>query len=411
LTWVLFPIIFPTMASIFKRPGSPFYFCSYRASDGRWIKKTTKQTNRTKALDFALRMAAAEQAGLHGTLTTAQARKLFNEALERVGDEPLAGFTVKGWLTEWLEGKKASLTSSTAERYGKPLRDFIDHMGARADLPLAAVNPKDVRTFRDAQREAGRAAKTCNFSHKTLASVFEAARRQNLISANPCHAIDYLPTHHEKREKGTFSPAEVSNLIDACKKNEKLKRAGSAADWQGVITMGFYTGMRLSDCLSLIWGSVDLSGKVITFIERKNARKGKKLTIPMHSEVEEFLLRHPAGKRDGDPVFPTIYGMGASGQRGASCTFTSIMETAGLAKATLREKAGEAGHDVSKYSFHSLRHSLATALSRAGVMVEARNKITGHSDEKMGQHYTHVEVEQLREAIDKMPSLPKAKAN
>jgi site-specific recombinase XerD len=44
-------------------------------------------------------------------------------------------------------------------------------------------------------------------------------------------------------------------------------------------------------------------------------------------------------------------------------------------------------------------------------MVEARNKITGHSDEKMGQHYTHVEVEQLREAIDKMPSLPKAKAN
>ena len=87
------------------------------------------------------------------------------------------------------------------------------------------------------------------------------------------------------------------------------------------------------------------------------------------------------------------------------------METAGFAKATLRKKAGDAGHDVSMHSFHSLRHSLATALSKAGVMVEARNKITGHSDEKMGQHYTHVEVEQLREAIDKMPSLPKSKAS
>lgn len=407
LTGEVFPIFFPIMASVFKRPGSEFYFCSYRASDGRWVKKTTKQTNRTKAMEFALRMAEAEKAGLHATLTTAHARKLFNEALERVGDEPLAGFTVKGWITEWLEGKKASLTSSTAERYGKPLRDFIDHMGARGDLPLSAVNPKDIRTFRDSQRKDGRAAATCNFSHKALASVFEAARRQNLITANPCHAVDYLPTHHEKVEKGTFSPAEVSKLISACKRSEKLKKADSSADWQGVITLGFYTGMRLSDCLSLTWGNVDLPGRVITFIERKNARKGKRLTIPMHSEVEEFLLNHPAGKRDADPVFPSIQGLGTGGNRGASRTFASIMETAGLAKATLRQKAGEAGHAVSEHTFHSLRHSLATALSKAGVMVEARNKITGHSDDKIGQHYTHVDVEQLREAIDKMPSLPR----
>jgi integrase len=358
-------------------------------------------------MEFALRMAEAEKAGLHSTLTTAHARKLFNEALERVGDEPLAGFTVKGWVSEWLEGKKASLTSSTAERYGKPLRDFIDHMGARADLPLSAVNPKDIRTFRDSQRKAGRAAATCNFSHKALASVFESARRQNLITANPCHAVDYLPTHKEKREKGVFTPADVSKLLAACKKNEKLKKAGSSADWQGVITLSFYTGMRLNDCLSLKWGNVDLPGKVISFIPQKTASTGKKLTIPMHNEVEEFLLKHPAGKRDTDPVFTKLHKLSIGGNRGASRTFTSIMETAGLASGTLREKAGAAGHSVSSHTHHSLRHSLATALSKAGVMVEQRNKITGHSDEKMGQHYTHVEVEQLREAIDKMPALPR----
>jgi len=361
-------------------------------------------------MEFALRMAEAEKAGLHATLTTAHARKLFNEALERVGDEPLAGFTVKGWINEWLEGKKASLTSSTAERYGKPLGDFIDHMGVRGDLPLAAVNPKDIRTFRDAQRKAGRAAATCNFSHKALASVFEAARRQNLISANPCHAIDYLPTHQEKVEKGTFSATDVSKLIAACTKNEKLKNADSSADWQGVITLSFYTGMRLNDCLSLKWGNVDLPGKVITFIPQKTASTGKKLTIPMHLEVEEFLLKHPAGKRDADPVFTKLHKLSIGGNRGASRTFSGIMETAGLASGTLREKAGDAGHSVSSHSHHSLRHSLATALSKAGVMAEQRNKITGHSDDRMAQHYTHVQIEELRGAIDKMPSLPKRKA-
>jgi integrase len=361
-------------------------------------------------MDFAIRMAEAEKAGLHATLTTAQARKLFNEALERVGDEPLSSFTVKGWITEWLEGKKASLSSSTAERYGKPLGDFIDHLGVRGDLPLAAVNPKDIRTFRDAQRKAGRAAATCNFSHKALASVFEAAKRQNLITANPCHAVDYLQTHQEKVEKGTFSPAEVSKLIAACKKDEKLKKAGSSADWKGIITLGFYTGMRLNDCLSLTWGNVDLPGKVITYMPQKTAAKLKKLTIPMHVEVEDFLLKHPAGKRDADPVFPSVHKLSIGGNRGASRTFSSIMDTAGLASGILREKAGNAGHAVAEHSFHSLRHSLASALSAAGVMVEERNKITGHSDERMGQHYTHVQIAELRVAIDKMPSLPGRKA-
>ena len=405
LTWELFPIIFPTMASVFKRPGSPFLFCSYRASDGRWVKKTTKQTTRIKAMEFALRLSEAETSGLRKTLTTNQARKLFNEVLERVGDDPLESFTIKGWIYEWLKGK-TSLTRSTAERYGKPLRDFVDHLEARADLPLPAASPKDVRSFRDSQRTAGRAATTVNFSHKALSSVFESARRQNLITANPCHAVDYLPTHAEKVEKGTFTPAEISKLLAACPTNEKVKKAGSSADWKGVITLGFYTGLRLNDCLSLKWGNVDLQGKVIKITPQKTVATGKKLMIPMHSEVEEFLLKHSADKRDSDPVFPTVHKLSVGGNRGASRTFSGIMGTAGLTSGTLRKKAGDAGHAVAERSFHSLRHSIVTALSKAGVAVELRSKIVGHSSDKQNLHYTHAEVEQLRVAIDKMPALP-----
>ncbi len=93
------PTIFPTvMASIFRRPRSPFWFCSYRSGDGRWLKKSTKQTDRRKAIEFCHKLEDAERAALHRTLTTAQARKLFNEVLQRAGDEPLDNFTVEGWL-------------------------------------------------------------------------------------------------------------------------------------------------------------------------------------------------------------------------------------------------------------------------------------------------------------------------
>src|SRR4029453_11862759 len=101
------------MASIFRRTRSPFWFCSYRAGDGRWLKKSTKQTDRRKAMEFCMRLEQAEQAALSRTLTTAQARKLFNEVLERSGDEPLDNFTVEGWLHEWTTTKKASRGQKT----------------------------------------------------------------------------------------------------------------------------------------------------------------------------------------------------------------------------------------------------------------------------------------------------------
>ena len=116
-----------------------------------------------------MKLQAAEQAALKRTLTTAQARRLFNEVLERMGDEPLEDFTVREWVLEWLKNKEASHAQSTAQRYRKPVQDFIAHLGKRADLLFRAATPRDVRSFRDALRKDGRAAATVNFAHKATA--------------------------------------------------------------------------------------------------------------------------------------------------------------------------------------------------------------------------------------------------
>jgi hypothetical protein len=134
-----FPLVFPLLWPAFSNAR---WFCSYRSGDGRWLKKSTKQTNRRKALEFCFKLEEAEQAALNRTLTTAQARKLFNEVLERAGDEPLDNFTVEEWLREWVATKKAARGRKTGERYEKPVRDFLEHLGSRASLPLRAVLPK-----------------------------------------------------------------------------------------------------------------------------------------------------------------------------------------------------------------------------------------------------------------------------
>jgi len=41
----------------------------------------------------------------------------------------------------------------------------------------------------------------------------------------------------------------------------------------------------------------------------------------------------------------------------------------------------------------------------AGVPVKIRQKFTGHTSAEMNQHSTHHEIEMLRAAIEKLPSV------
>jgi integrase len=389
------------MASLHKDPRgkSPYWYAAFYGADGSRRFKSTKTSDRRQATRICTEWESAALRARKKTLTTAQVRSVFNEILEQSGDEPLESLTIGEWMAEWLANKKSSHAPSTWERYRKPVEDFIANLGSRAALPLRAATSKDVRRFRDEQRAAGRAAATVNFSHKALASAFEAAKRQAYIEANPCHAVDYLPTHEEKVEKGTFTAREVSALV----------RAANSRDWQGVILVGYYTGLRLSDCLSLKWGSIDLQARVLKVTPKKTARTGKKLEIPMSPDLEDFLLTHPVGKSEADPVFPTLGKLSVGGNRGASRQFQQIMQTAGLASGTLRDASGESGRAVAERSFHSLRHSYITALSSAGVAVEVRQKLVGHSTAEQNLHYTHAEFSALRTAVESLPRISKGK--
>ena len=113
-------------------------------------------------------------------------------------------------------------------------------------------------------------------------------------------------------------------------------------------------------------GQFDLQAGGITFTPSKTARLGKKLTLPIHPEIEAFLLKHPTGASDDAPLFPSLASLPISGSLGASMAFRGIMECAGIAAGVAREaEEGGVGRSVSARSFHSLRHGFVTALAHA----------------------------------------------
>jgi hypothetical protein len=91
--------------------------------------------------------------------------------------ETLTNYTTKSWFAEFLKNKSGATAKATFARYTQVTRDFLEHLGTRADSSLAGVTPNDILSFRDKLRSEGRAVSTCNIVvRKILSLPFEKAR-------------------------------------------------------------------------------------------------------------------------------------------------------------------------------------------------------------------------------------------
>jgi integrase len=191
------------------------------------------------------------------------------------------------------------------------------------------------------------------------------------------------------------------NAAMAKERGKAIFRAGD--EWRGAILCAYYIGARLQDVVNLTWDAVDLPGKLITYRARKT---GKPVAVPIHPELESYLLELPASDSGKEFVFPKLAGQRTGGRSGLSMTFSRIMTRAHIAPEIVHaRKEGGKGRTVRTLSFHSLRHSFNSALANAGISQEIRQKLSGHASPEMNKRYTHHELTPLRAAIVAIPSL------
>ena len=356
------------MASLFKRSDSQFWVGCYTAADGRQLKRSTKETDKRKALVICQAWEQAESLGSEGLLTSReQLRIVLNQTYQRLTGEKPGTVTLNEWLTRWLKAEAGAVAAATFQKYTGLIEDFLAFMGTRKGIALEAVTTEDFLRYRDHLLAEGRAPRTVNVTvRKILKRPFQAAVNEGFLARNPIAAIRHL--RDVTVEKGVFTPEQIRQLLDAAE-----------GDWPGLILAGYYTGARLGDLARLTWASVDLVERSITFTQKKT---GAGLKIPIHPELENFLLSRSVPDDGRKPLFPKLYHLRGSGKTGLSSSFSRLMERAGIDGGLARVKIGEAGRNVRRLSFHSLRHSFTSALANAGVPSELRQKLTGHADAK-----------------------------
>ena len=375
------------MASVHQRPRSPYWHASYLGPDGRWILRSTKQEDRPKALAVAMEFERAAKLARRGELTEAQAREVLKDIMKRADmGETLRGVSIKSHFDTWLAGKKDRKSKGTGERYGVAVEDFLKTLGKRASKPLTSLTAADVERFLSHRIGKQLASATVILDVKIIRTALNAARRQGLIPTNPAEAVE-LP-EAKGVERGTFTPAEVKMMVDT-----------ADGEWKLLILFAYFTGARLGDCCRMQWEGVDLGEGTLTYTQTKT---GAKVTIPLHPDLLARLNKLAGTDKPEIFILPHMANLRPGGRHGLSESFKRIARKTGLDLQTVK---GAGKRMISKRTFHALRHSFTSALANQNVSAELRMKLTGHKTEGEHRKYTHHEMDNLRAAVQKIPSL------
>lgn len=373
------------MATVFKRPHSPYWFACYSDRNGKTMKRTTKTQDRVAAQRLAIEWERVERLAKQGHATVAAFQKVVAEISEKVIGETIPAQSVREYLKDWRQSLVHKISSQTQIRYEITVRKFQEAIGKVADQPLRSLTPQHIELFLNRRLAENVAPGTAIVDVKTLSAAFRRAVRYGLIERNPAEAVTRPKLVASERE--VFSLEEIYQLL----------KAAPNEDWQTLILLGVFTGARLADCVKMNWNNLLPEHKVIAYTQGKT---GKTVVLPVHADLLAHLARL-SEKGTVGPFCRSLAGQEQAGKRGLSESFKRIVKRAGL---DLMVVQGKGQRKFTRRSFHSLRHTFSSLLAGQGVSEEMRMRLTGHSSRDVHQKYTHLNTSDLQKAIDTIPA-------
>ena len=203
--------------------------------------------------------------------------------------------------------------------------------------------------------------------------------KSNLIKNNPTKDLDSpkLPV---------LLPKYLS-LDESIKLLDSVSGEFQTRDY-AILTLFLNCGLRLSELVGI--NIRDYRGDSLTVLGKGNRERTVYLNEACVKALDEYLKVRPhEGVADREAMFLS---------KRKTRISTKMVQV--IVKKTLEN----AGLDTSKYSAHKLRHTAATLMYKYGnVDVRALQEILGHRQLSTTQIYTHIDSEQLRDAVSKNP--------
>lgn len=308
--------------------------------------------------------------------------------------------SLEAYFDKWLSTVAMQrVREATYTSYEYHLEKYVEPTLGKTKL--SDVKPLHIQNLYAAMQKQGIGARTVRYVHSVLTSALKHAVKWNLISRNPCEAVD-LP-RMKRREMLAFSKEDAVKFVKAAKD-----------DLHGIVFIfALITGMRPSEYLGVKWSDIDFDKGNVNVQRTLVWRKGggwyfgepkttrSRRSIPLPSSLIQSLRehkRHQAERRlklgakwhNNDLVF-CLDGKPLHHRNLAQRNFVSILKSAGL-----RED----------FRLYDLRHSCATLLLAAGENPKVVSERLGHADITLTLNvYSHVLPDMQQAATDKLEKM------
>ena len=383
------------MASVYKKRGT--WWFRVRDATGVWrdrpAKASTKPAARREALE-AQQLAERQRNGL--APSSENLRRTFGELMDL-------------WRDRYGRRLRGPTIIGMAEKHLRPTLGKLPLGGAAAALgPLLASKTEELSP---SSLNHLRAYAHRLYAIASLPSVGWWAR------PNPVNR-DELPKFKEpKRKPQTLAADDVPALL-----------AVLAAEWRPLFATALFLGLRRGELIALRKDDVDLDVGTLTVarsLDAETTKGGNTVTLPIPEPLLPYLESAVRSTRS-EWLFPKPDGT----QRSLDLDVTAVLRRA-LGRAGIVEgyehrcRKPRCGHiertadDAQRWcpndgralwlrplprrlSFHSLRHTCATLLAKAGVHPKVAQQILRHADvETTLAIYTHIDLGDMRDALSR----------
>lgn len=261
------------------------------------------------------------------------------------------------------------------------LNTFINHL-LKFFSPLRKVETirqKDIQSFLYGLRKNAPLAVENYF--RIGRTFFNWLIKQNYIRSNPFIGIE-LPKRQQVNP--AFYTLNEANIIWS-----KLEDMGKIAI-RNIVFVGFFTGMRYGELTNLRWRNINFNDKIIIVGDSSFTTKTKRTrVIPMNAEVFN-LLNSLKSKSINNKQNENEYVFTKNNKQKLTVDWVSK---------SFKKAVRELGMDESIH-LYSTRHSAASHLVSKGANPYAVKDIMGHQNFLTTQRYIHLNLEDLRKAIE-----------
>jgi integrase len=336
--------------SLYKRPDSEFWWCSYQGPDGNRIRCSTGTTNKGDAKMFL--------------------NKLKNAAYQRrfVGDLPVAR-TFDEVLQAFLQHSKDHKRSYETDLYR--IRALESRFAGR---DMGHIQVLDIHSYIHFRLASGVKNGTVN-------------RELALLSAAISHCNKFFGWNLSNPVSGRMLKENAGRVRWITRSEADLLLAeasnSSSVYLADFIRLALHTGCRRGELLGLEWARVDFQAALLR-LEPEHTKTARRRSVPLNSHAMAALQSRRDWSSAHCPSASHVF-------LTADCC--PVFEP----KKAFKGACQRAG--IQNFRVHDMRHTCAAWLVTAGVPLIVVRDLLGHASIKTTEIYAHLSPDNVRNGL------------